>query len=182
MARLPYPESPKQHAKSHPTLNIMKLLSYSTATVDHWAGLGNAQFRQLSLPARDRELVIMLTTSKFNSTYEWTHHLPVSLKAGVTKQQQAALKASAKEKNYFIDRKLDNGAAGFSDKDLVLLSFVETIIQQPEVSDELWKSVKGVFSDREIVEIISLQGFYYSFSRLTTVLQCDFDDWAKSKL
>ncbi|GAA84052.1 hypothetical protein AKAW_02167 [Aspergillus luchuensis IFO 4308] len=168
MARLPYPEPPKQHAKSHPTLNIMKLLSYSTATVEHWAGLGNAQFKHLLLSARHRELVIMLTTSKFNSTYEWTHHTPVSLKAGVTEQQQAALKASAKEKDFFIDRKFDNGAVGFSEKDLILLSFVETIIQQPEVSDELWKSVKGQFSDREIVEIITLQ--------------CDFDDWAKSKL
>lgn len=157
MARLPYPEPPKQHAKSHPTLNIMKLLSYSTATVEHWAGLGNAQFKHLLLSARHRELVIMLTTSKFNSTYEWTHHTPVSLKAGVTEQQQAALKASAKEKDFFIDRKFDNGAVGFSEKDLILLSFVETIIQQPEVSDELWKSVKGQFSDREIVEIITLQ-------------------------
>ena len=156
MARLPYPDYHTPHAKSHPTINIMKLLSYSAATVDHWAGLGNAQFKQLLLSTRDRELVIMLTTSKLNSIYEWNHHLPLSLKAGVTEKQQSALKTSAKEKNYFIHRKCDSGA-GFSEKDIILLAFVETIIQQPEVSDELWKSVKGEFSDREIVEIISLQ-------------------------
>lgn len=156
MARLPYPDYHTPHAKSHPTINIMKLLSYSAATVDHWAGLGNAQFKQLLLSARDRELVIMLTTSKFNSTYEWTHHLPLSLKAGVTKQQQLALEESAKQNNYFIDGKC-GFKAGFSAKDLILLAFVETIIQQPEVSDELWKRVKSEFSDREIVEIVSLQ-------------------------
>lgn len=134
----------------------MKLLSYSAATVDHWAGLGNAQFKNLLLSARDRELVIMLTTSKFKSTYEWTHHLPLSFKAGVTKKQQAVLETSAKQNNYFINEKCDI-EVGFSAKDLVLLAFVETIIQQPEVSDELWECVKGNFSDREIVEIISLQ-------------------------
>lgn len=156
MARLPYLDYHTLHAKSRPILNIIKLLSHSTATVDHWADVGNAQFKHLLLSARDRELIILLTTSKFNSTYEWTHHLPLSLKAGVTRKQQSALEASAKRNDYFIGRKYDP-EAGFSEKDHVLLSFVETIIQQPEVSDELWKHVKDKFSDREIVEIISLQ-------------------------
>ncbi|OKP12281.1 hypothetical protein PENSUB_2017 [Penicillium subrubescens] len=156
MARLPYPDYHTPHAKSRPILNVMKLLSHSTATVNHWADVGNAQFKNLSLSPRDRELVILLTTSKFNSTYEWTHHLPLSLKAGVTKKQQSALEACAKLNNYFIDGKHDP-EVGFSEKDLILLTFVETIIQQPEVSDELWKRVKGTFSEREIVEIISLQ-------------------------
>lgn len=155
MARLPYPDYHTPHAKSRPMLNVMKLLSYSTATVNHWADVGNAQFKHLSLSPRDRELIIMLTTSKFHSTYEWTHHLPLSLKAGVTKKQQSALEASAKQKDYFIDGNYDL-EAGFGEKDIILLTFVETIIQQPEISDELWKRVKGTFSDREIVEIISL--------------------------
>ncbi|RAH84662.1 hypothetical protein BO86DRAFT_407602 [Aspergillus japonicus CBS 114.51] len=181
MPRLPYTNYHTPHAGPPPTLNIIKLLSHSTATVDHWTALGNAQFKHLSLAARDRELVILLTTAKFQSTYEWTHHVPVSLKAGVTRAQQSALEASSKTTNYFIDGKYSLEAA-FSPRDLVLLTFVETIIQQPEVGDELWERVKREFSEREIVEIISLQGFYYSFSRLTTVLECGFDEWAKSKL
>ncbi|RAL02339.1 carboxymuconolactone decarboxylase family protein [Aspergillus ibericus CBS 121593] len=181
MARLPYPNYHTPLSKTHPTLNIIKLLSHSTATINHWTALGNAQFKDLSLSPRDRELVILLTTSKFHSTFEWTHHLPVSRKAGVTEKQQSALETSAKEKNYFISGKYDP-EAGFSAKDMILLTFVETIIQQPNVSDELWERVKSEFSDREIVEIISLQGFYYSFSRLATVLRCDFDEWAKPKL
>ncbi|PLB48268.1 hypothetical protein P170DRAFT_497562 [Aspergillus steynii IBT 23096] len=167
LARLTYPDYHTLHAKSRPTLNIMKLLSHSSASVDHWAEVGNAQFKHLLLSNRDRELVILLTTSKFNSVYEWTHHLPVSLKAGVTKKQQSALEASARQKDYFVDAKCD-GEAGFSAKDLTLLAFMETIIQGPEVSEELWRRVRSEFSDREIVEIISLQ--------------CDFDEWAKPKL
>jgi alkylhydroperoxidase family enzyme len=135
----------------------MKLLSHSTATVNHWADVGNAQFKNLSLSPKDRELVIMLTASKFHSNYEWTHHLPLSLKAGVTKwKQPSALEASAKQKNYFIDGNYDLEAE-FGEKDIILLTLMETIIQQPEVSDGLWKRVKGTFSDREIVEIMSLQ-------------------------
>lgn len=156
MARLSYPNYHTPFAKSRPTLNVIKLLSHSTATVDHWVAVGNGQFKQLSLSDRDRELVILLATSKFNSDYEWTHHLPISRKAGVTEKQQSALKESGKRKNYFAVGK-DGADSGFSRKDIILLTFVETIIQQPEVSEELWKLVQSEFSQREIVEIISLQ-------------------------
>ncbi|KAJ5387351.1 hypothetical protein N7509_009892 [Penicillium cosmopolitanum] len=164
MAQLPYPDynTPHAAATSHPTINILKLLSYSTATAHHWTELGHAQFKNLKLSNRDRELVILLTSSKFNPVYEWAHRLPLSLKAG--------------------DENFEDEKVGFSDKDLVLLTFVETIIQQSEVGDQLWERVRSEFSHREIMEIISLQGFSYTFSRLNTVLQSDFDEWAKSKL
>lgn len=80
----------------------------------------------------------------------------MSLHAGVTKRQQSAIKASARQTNYFVDDKYDSEAE-FSARDLILLAFVETIIQQPEVSDEQWNHVKSEFSDREIVDVISLQ-------------------------
>ncbi|RAH65343.1 uncharacterized protein BO66DRAFT_443178 [Aspergillus aculeatinus CBS 121060] len=102
MSRLPYPDYHTPHAKSHPTLNIIKLLSHN----------------------RDRELVIMLTTAKFQSTYEWTHHVPV---ARVTRAQQSALAASSKRFSYFIYGK-HSPEAGFNPRDLALLTFVETII------------------------------------------------------
>ncbi|KAF7591038.1 hypothetical protein BBP40_002056 [Aspergillus hancockii] len=182
MARLPYPDFRTQHASSkHSTINVLKLLSYSTATVDHWANVGNAQFKHLALSDRDRELVILLSTAKFQSTYEWTHHIPISTKAGVTPEQRSEIKKAGKQSKYFSNRSFSS-ATGFSVKDQVLLTFVETIIEHPEVSDELWARIRGSFSDREIVEIISLQGFYYTFSRLTTVLNVEMDSFAKSKL
>lgn len=105
MAQLPYPDynTPHAAATSHPTINILKLLSYSTATAHHWTELGHAQFKNLKLSNRDRELVILLTSSKFNPVYEWAHRLPLSLKAGVTKEQQSTLEISGKKNNYFIN-------------------------------------------------------------------------------
>ncbi|RAK75295.1 carboxymuconolactone decarboxylase family protein [Aspergillus fijiensis CBS 313.89] len=137
MSRLPYPDYHTPHAKSHPTLNITKLLSHSATIVDHWTALGNVQFKDLFLADREGELVIMLTTANFQSTYEWTHHVLVALKAGVTRAQHPE--------------------AWFSPRDIVLLTFVETITQQPEVGDELWERVRQEFSGREVVQIISLQ-------------------------
>ncbi|KAE8151629.1 AhpD-like protein [Aspergillus avenaceus] len=180
MARLPYNDFRSHHTPpKYPTLNVLKLLSHSSATINHWADVGNAQFKHLSLSPRDRELVILLSTAKFRSTYEWTHHIPISTKAGVTDEERQVIQDAGAQARYFSGQK---PTTKFNTKDGILLDSVETIIEHPEVGEELWARVKELFSDREIVEIISLQGFYYMFSRLTTVLEVDMDSFAKSKL
>lgn len=157
MGRLPYPsfhselDSPK-----HETLNVFKVLSYSPATVKQWISIGHAQFRDFSLTSRDRELVILLSTAKFQSTYEWTHHIGVSTKVGITARQRDEIAAAGKTTGYFGSGRFDAGA-GFSERDLMLLTFLEAVIEKPHVSDELWARAKGVFTDRELVEIISAQ-------------------------
>lgn len=145
MARLPYPNFRSQNTSpKHHTLNVLKLLSYSSATVEHWANVGNAQFNSLALSKRDRELVILLSTAKFKSSYEWTHHILISRKAGVTNAQRSEIEEAGKQERYFQDGWF-NADAGFSDKDKALLSFVEATIEQPEVSDELWADVRNFF-------------------------------------
>ncbi|KAL4869582.1 hypothetical protein BDV12DRAFT_196209 [Aspergillus spectabilis] len=182
MARLPYPNFRAQHTSpKHTTINVLKLLSYSPSTVTHWAHIGNAQFNSLEISNRDRELVILLSTAKFKSNYEWTHHIPVSRKAGVTDLQRAEIEKAGKVRKYFSEGGFDE-RAGFSEKDAILLRFVEAVIEEGVVGEEHWGRMRGVFSDREVVEVISLQGFYYTFSRLTTVLDVEIDDFARAKL
>ena len=90
---------------------------------------------------------------------------------------------------------------GFNDKEKILLEFLEAVIDLGEVDEELWKQVTGVFSEREIVEIVSMQvrakddgvhrstpcaddcqGFYYTFSRITTVLKVELDELPQPKI
>lgn len=159
MGRLPYPnfhselDSPK-----HETLNVFKILSYSPATANHWITIGHAHFKHLSLPKRERELIILLSTAKFKSTYEWTHHIDISVKVGITEPQRGEIEAAGRCANYFCSGQF-NASAGFSERDVILLSLLETIIEQPYVSDELWARAKPLFSNKEIVEIISMQVF-----------------------
>ncbi|KAJ6784647.1 hypothetical protein PWT90_03210 [Aphanocladium album] len=157
MGRLPYPnfhsalDSPK-----HETLNVFKILSYNPATVNHWINIGHAHFKDFSLSKRERELLILLTTAKFRSTYEWTHHARVSDKFGISDRQRSEIAAAGRCAQYFGGGLFDAGA-GFSEKDVTLLALLETIIEQPYVANELWAKAKRTFSEREIVEIISVQ-------------------------
>ncbi|KAF3933612.1 hypothetical protein ABW19_dt0208251 [Dactylella cylindrospora] len=162
MARFPYPawEDPFFAAAGKPTINVLKLLSYSSATIDQWSAIGNAQFSRFSLPRKLRELVILLSSAKFGSTYEWTHHIALSAKAGVTDKQREDLLEAGKVKGYFSQEYWANSAAGFNDREQVLLTFLEAVIDTGEVDEETWQRTTGQFSPREIVEVISMQVSY----------------------
>ncbi len=173
MARLPYPSS---YPAGYAPLNVLKLLSLSSATFKHWADIGTAQFMKLSIPAPERELAILLTTAKFGSTYEYTHHVPVSAKFGITDQQRDELARAGVRKNYFAASNEGRNTACFSPKETTLLRFVEAVIEGPEIPQALWDETKAIFSDREIVELITLQVWLVAtaavlFVSLTDALQ-----------
>lgn len=154
MARLPYPNSPAAEATP---LNVMKLLSLSAGTSKHWSSIGGAQFSgKLALSAPERELAILLTTAKFGSTYEHTHHVAVSAKVGITDQQRAEVAQAGGQKGYFASDATRNTKC-FSPRETTLLRFVEAVIEGPEVQQALWEETRAAFSDREIVELITLQ-------------------------
>lgn len=166
MARLPYSSKPTRYL----ALNVVKVLSHSSATVGHWEELGNAQFKSLQLSKKLRELVILLSTAKFQSSYEWTHHVGVSARHGVSDAQRAVLATAGRTKSFFSSADHRERAKEFSAQEALLLQFVEAVIEGPEIDDDLWEKVKGTFTEREIVEIISLQASKSNYCQNLTML------------
>ena len=163
MARFPYPdyENPAFKAVGKSTINILKLLSYSRSTVDAWGKIGNAHFTSLELPKKLRELVILFSTAKFNSAYEFRHHIPMSCKFGVTDTQRAELVKAAQKsdrntKHFGMAFGQSDNTAVFDDREKLLLEFLEVVIDDGEVEEELWGRVVDKLSKREIVEILSM--------------------------
>ncbi|KAF5521723.1 hypothetical protein CGCA056_v006809 [Colletotrichum aenigma] len=152
MARLTYPEP---QAKG---LNVLKQFAHTPATAKHWASIGAAQFKDLELSNKNRELSILLSTSKFRSSYEFSHHVPVSTKEGVTDAQREVLIQAGKQKG-FLAGKDGSGQLKdlFTQKERTLLVFLEAVIEGPEVDDKVFAGAKAELSDREIVELITLQ-------------------------
>ncbi|KAJ9145342.1 hypothetical protein NKR23_g5381 [Pleurostoma richardsiae] len=98
MARLPYSTS---FPPEYTPLNVFKLLSLNSTTFKFWAEIGSAQLKKVALPPRECELVILLTTAKFRSVYEWTHHIPIPANIGITDAQRDELSRAGVRKGYF---------------------------------------------------------------------------------
>lgn len=95
----------------------------------------------------------MYCSAKFGSSYEWDHHVIVSAQI-LSDAQREVLKRAAGEERFWAE---GGGREEFEERERVLLRFLERTMNGPEVDDGLWEEMRGLFVEREIVEVMSLQ-------------------------
>jgi alkylhydroperoxidase family enzyme len=140
------------------------ILANSISTVRPFLQQGIAQYTSLELPARSRELVILTTATVAECAYEFVQHTPISEAAGVHAVIRAAIAA------------LDFDHPSVCPYDRAVIRFVAHLVQQPTVPDEIFDDVRQHLSDREILEVLQIAGFYWSFGRVCTVLDIEVEE------
>lgn len=113
-----------------------------------------------NLNIRQREIVIHRTTALCKCEYEWGVHVTAfSGHAGLTHEQvQASVLASANE-------------ACWSSEDQLLLRLCDSLHEQCDIENELWIELREHFSEKAIIELLMLAGFYRTVSYLTNGLR-----------
>ncbi len=169
MARLPYPDRttvPQQLqdflAKVPEHLNF-DMMSYSQSTIEAFILQGQAQYTGLQLPPRTRELVILTTAATTEAEYEFVQHVPISEAMGVDPQIREAI------------HRLDLDAPVLSAHDRAVTKFVAAVVHSPSVEDGTFAAAHEILSSREIVEVLQVIGYYWSFGRVATVLQVEVE-------
>ncbi len=79
-----------------PVLNIFRtLLNHPAAAKAFLVWGGYVLSRKGTLPPREREIVILRTGFLCRSGYEWTQHVPIARRAGLTDDEIARIKLGA---------------------------------------------------------------------------------------
>jgi AhpD family alkylhydroperoxidase len=156
-----FPDDVREFLASLPPDPMVKMLSHSAGTVKPFIQLARAQFTALELPARSREVVILAVAEYTSCTFEAAQHEPISAAAGVEERTRQLIR----------DRELDS--AEFSPSDRALLRFTTEVLQQPRVPDEVFEQARTFLSERELVEVLQVIGYYWTFSRINTVLDVE---------
>ncbi len=79
-----------------PVLNIFRTLLNHPAAAKGFLGWGGYVLsRNNTLPPREREIVILRTGFLCRSGYEWTQHVPIGKRAGLTDDEIARIKRGA---------------------------------------------------------------------------------------
>jgi alkylhydroperoxidase family enzyme len=110
------------------------------------------------LAPRDLEIVILRTSWLCRSAYVWGEHVGFGKKAGLTAEE--------------IERLTEGSAApGWSERDGALNTMIEELHETSFVSDKTWAVIADHFSEQQIIEILTMIGFYHEVAFLYNAMQ-----------
>jgi AhpD family alkylhydroperoxidase len=147
-----------------PPDEMVRMLSHGVGTMDLFVRTARAQFSDLALPGRSRELVILAVAVYAECAFELAQHEPIARSSGVEDRVQQLIRA-----RWIHSTEL-------SDHDRALLRFTVEVVRSPTVSDELFETVRAFLADREIVEVLQVIGYYWTLGRIATVLDVRLTD------
>ncbi len=100
-----------------------------------------------TLTKRESEIVTMRTVWLCKAGYQWSRHVPMGLRAGLTEVEIDALKKPV-ERGAWIDR------------DAVLIRCVDALVADHFIEDDLWTQLSAHFSDKQCMDAIFICGRY----------------------
>ena len=142
MQRLPEAELPDDVLIDN---RIVRAVYNNPEMFKGFASLSGGVHKTTRLPDPLRELLVMRTLYRIDSSYEISLHEPQALKLGITEAELAGLK------NGQLDVVSPSEAAA--------LAFCDAI-DDVSTTDELWNATAEHFSPQEISDMALLAGFY----------------------
>ena len=170
MARIPYPDLAKASPEVRDMLgrlpapaNIFNMMAHAETALKPVMKLGGTLLGKLKLDPRLRELCLLHAVKLEGGDYEWVQHVPIALDLGATQAQIDALARG------------DDKAACFSALETAALRFTREVVVDGRGSEAALAEVRLHLSEREIVELILMAGFYITLARLTETLGVEND-------
>jgi len=135
-----------------------------------WLWFAGALMPRGRLPREDTELVILRVAHNTGCGYEWSHHVRIGRKAGLSREQIARVRQGA-------------GAEGWSERQAALLAAADELHEDGEIGDALWARLSAELDDVRLIELCLLVGHYEMLAMTLNTLRVapDFEveEWAR---
>ncbi|KAI2467391.1 AhpD-like protein [Annulohypoxylon bovei var. microspora] len=191
--RLPYTPNPPLPASSTDAAIVARIaarraprplqpldlaLLHAPPVADGWNAFLGAVRERTSLDARTREIAICRVAVVNAAWYEWGHHAPLAVKAGVGEAAMAVvgrerLVEDGVEGEGEGDGEKAKGEAleaGLSEREWAVLRYADEMTRCVRVSDEVFADLRRVCGEREVVEVTATVAAYNCVSRFLVAL------------
>ena len=130
-----------------PAVNIFRTFVRHPKLLKRWLVFGNHILFKSTLPARERELVILRTGWLCRAEYEWGQHVIIGKAVGLTDEE--------------IER-ITHGpdAPGWDPFDATLLRATDELHEDYIVSDETWKALGERYDTKQLMDLVFTIGQY----------------------
>lgn len=130
-----------------PVLNVFATIARHPKLLKRWVVFANHVLNGSTLPARERELVILRTGFLCRSGYEWAQHAAIGRAAGLTDDELVRLTAGST-------------ADGWSDGDRSLLKATEQLVTDHFVDDDTWSALTTTWNEQQLMDLVFAVGQY----------------------
>ena len=113
---------------------------------------------QTSVPLRLNEFAILITGRLWRSQVEWLAHAPLAIKAGLSPQIVADLKANRRPDSMQPD-------------EAAVYDFVMELSTKHEVSDETFARAKKVLGEQQVVDLTAVTGTYVTVAMILAMAE-----------
>ncbi|KAI0813275.1 AhpD-like protein [Xylaria sp. FL0064] len=144
-------------------------LLHSPPVADGWNSfLGAVRTRTLLSPAL-RELAICRVAVCNSAWYEWGHHAPLAVAAGLGAKALEVVKMADLDAVGSEEKRLAEGD-GLGDKEWAVLRYTDEMTRSVRVSDSTFAALRAVCDEREVVEVTAVVAAYNCVSRFLVAL------------
>lgn len=127
--------------------NVFRTLARHPAAMKAFMGFASYILsRENSLPAREREILILRTGFTCGSGYEWSRHVRIAQHAGLTDAEIDAIKRGPGDP--------------WSDADNALLRAADSMVAEHFIDESAWQALARHFSEHQCIDAILTVGQY----------------------
>ena len=147
-----------------PPLNIFRTLAHAPKALARFLEWGGYVLsRRNSLPAREREIVILRTGFLCRSGYEFTQHTRIGLQAGLSEAEIGAIKRGA-------------DAPGWSAAERALLHATDELHKDQFISEATWAALGEHFDQKQRMDVVFTVGQYTQVSMMLNTFGVQLDE------
>ncbi|MEQ1702337.1 MAG: carboxymuconolactone decarboxylase family protein [Ilumatobacteraceae bacterium] len=135
------------NSRSGPPLNVFATIARHPKLLKRWVVFANHVLNGSTLPARERELVILRTGYLCRSGYEWAQHVAIGRAVGLTDAEVERLTVGS-------------SADGWSATDAALLRATEQLVADHFVDDATWATLATTWNEQQLMDLVFAVGQY----------------------
>ena len=152
-----------QASRDGRVLNIYRTLARHPKLLKRWGVFGTHILYKNSIPARERELVILRTGWLCRSAYEWGQHVLIARASGLTDDEIEKVKDGP-------------DAAGWSEEDAALLRATDELHADAFIGDATWAALAERYDTLQMIDLVFTVGQYHVVSMALNSLGVQLDE------
>lgn len=144
-------------------LNIFATFAHHPKLMKRWLVFGNHVLAKSTLPARERELVVLRTGWNCRAAYEWGQHVVIARSIGISDDEITRVAEGA-------------AAAGWSDEDAALLRAADELHNEQTLSDDTYAALAARYDVQQLLDLVFTVGQYHLVSMALNAFRVDRED------